>query len=84
MGECAGQAELFNIEPAKPRLATAPAKPRFTKFQGTRVLCDDCVRAIHRLGVAVAPYPRGARYRVTMPGGDVARVCDAHRQQRMT
>lgn len=52
----------------------------FTKLAGMkRPLCDDCVRAIHALGVAVAPYPSRARWRVAA-GGD--RICHAHKQNR--
>lgn len=82
------QGELFEMPeaPRKARLATSPAKPRFTACGSTggRVLCDDCVMAIHRLGVINAPYPRTVRYRATMPDGTVVRVCDAHRRERMT
>lgn len=67
----------------KPRMAAKPAAPKYARYRLTRrTLCDDCVKLIHLLGVAIAPYPRTVRWRRTHDGG-VALLCDAHKEERM-
>lgn len=47
-----------------------------------RVLCGDCTRLIHELGMALAPYPRAAKWRV-VADSDVTFCCDIHKHLRM-
>jgi hypothetical protein len=84
MGE---QGELFSLPPRPgnrraPKLATASAAARYTRYRPTRrVICDDCIRDIHARGVDVAPYPKSARWRRTC-GADIDHLCDPHKQSR--
>lgn len=73
------QGELFTLAPP-PRMAAKPTAPRCVRYRpASRVMCDLCIRAIHALGVAAAPFPRSARWRL----GDL-RLCEAHKQEAET
>lgn len=73
--------ELPGPPPAPPR--RTDGRVRYTpSHHRTRVLCDDCVRAVHELGFAVAPPPRVVRWR-RIEDGTVNRLCQAHKELRM-
>lgn len=73
---------LPGVPEPPPRIRKAvPPGVRATRVKQGR-LCERCCRLIHEHGQAVAPYPRGARWRVTTPDG-VERLCDAHKDERL-
>ncbi len=80
------QDPLFDLpSPARrvPKLAAASGKPRYTKVSlRRRVLCDDCVTAVHVLGVAVAPLPMPVRWRRTH-AGESTLLCLVHKIERL-
>jgi cytochrome c5 len=45
-------------------------------------LCERCCQMIHDYGQAGAPYPRGARWRVST-AESMERLCDAHKEERL-
>jgi hypothetical protein len=66
-----------------PRLATSAAVPRYTRYKPVlRVLCDDCVRLIHQLGVAAAPLPLRGRWRRVAGDAPPDVLCDEHKRLR--
>lgn len=48
-----------------------------------RTLCADCIEAIHRLGVQVAPPPKAALWRRSRAGEQVLDLCTAHKDARL-
>lgn len=75
-------APLPGMPEPPPKKPKAPQRPgvRATRIRVQR-LCEQCCHDIHRLGAAVAPYPRGARWRVVE--NEVAqRLCEAHKVER--
>jgi len=77
------QPPLFD-SPAPPpkRRRAQPTTARYAKIKPKhRTLCDDCCRAIHELGQALAPYPRHAVWRRTDAAGAVL-LCQAHKDER--
>lgn len=70
--------------PLAPRRMTSPPQAaRYARFKPrTRTLCDDCTAEIHRLGVALAPYPNRAAWRRTDVDGTVRLICHRHRDER--
>lgn len=69
-------------EPPAPKKRRPIPGVRVTRIHGAKGLCEQCCYEIHANGVAVAPYPRLGRWRVTSPEG-AARLCDAHKDERL-
>lgn len=67
-------------KPGAPKSARYTRRPVGTRL--TRVLCDDCTDDIHARGVAVAPYPRAARWVRTAPDEAARNICDMHKIER--
>ncbi len=65
-------------EPPPSRPVTRPAT-RAARFRGHE-LCGHCVLAIHSLGVGLAPYPRTARWRVTV-NEVTSYLCESHKNE---
>lgn len=80
------QLPLFEMDPGGPRHRRGRAgssKVRYQRFKPrTRWLCDDCVRAIHELGVAEAPLPRPVRWRRVDENDNSMLLCDKHKHNR--
>lgn len=77
---------LFDLpEPSRRRFLPPSPGLRATRYRSTRerVLCGDCVLAIHERGVERAPYPKTARWRVAGPGHEPRLLCEDHKIQRM-
>ncbi len=70
------------MPPAPKRVAPAGRKVTATRTRA-RQLCNPCCLAIHTLGVEQAPYPRTARWRVTLDGVSVP-MCESHKNEAMT
>lgn len=65
-----------------PRLPVKRAGVRVTRMKNTkRELCDQCVVMIHVHGVAAAPYPVPARWRLNEPDGTVRKLCERHKEE---
>jgi hypothetical protein len=72
-------APLPGMPEPPPRTPKKPPKPGVRSVRiRTQRLCEICCRAIHELGIRVAPYPRVARWRVA-DGDVVTRMCEAHK-----
>lgn len=67
-------------KPGPPKGARYTRRPVGTRL--TRVLCDDCTDDIHARGVAVAPYPRAARWVRVAPDEPPRHICDLHKGER--
>lgn len=82
----AEQPPLFDV-PAPPprrvaRASSGAGRPRYQRYRpARRRLCDDCIAAIHVLGVGGAPLPRTVRWRC-VDADVVALLCDAHKSER--
>ncbi len=68
-------------EPAARTPRTLPPQVRLTRVRNGR-LCTRCCRLIHELGVAVAPYPRPSRWRLSSPDG-TEYLCEAHKEEAL-
>jgi len=79
-----GQLPLFPAAEPPPKRKLKPTPGiRYAKFTPkTRMLCDDCVAAIHRLGVAAAPLPRPVRWRRNETDQPTLRLCEPHKEER--
>ncbi len=66
--------------PPKPARRAKGSAMAVTRIR-TQRLCDDCCADIHRLGQAAAPYPRGARWRISTTEL-LVRVCEKHKEIR--
>lgn len=71
-------------EPALPGMPEPPARTNRRATPNVRAsrtaqrhLCQRCCQLIHALGQAVAPYPRGGRWRF-VDGETVTFLCDMH------
>ncbi len=76
------QPSLPDMPTPPPAVVRRPAEARLTKYRGAHKVCDRCVQLIHDLGVAQAPYPAPARWRLVREGFD-GHLSSAH-QQAMT
>lgn len=78
------QPELFPVA-GPPTSSRAPADGiTYTRVHHVkRVLCADCVEAIHHLGVNVAPPPRAALWRRSKHGEPVVDLCTLCKQSRV-
>lgn len=69
-----------------PRSVPAPtfdAGPKYTAYRlKARTLCDDCVRAIHEMGIRLALPPNSVRWKRTH-GTQVDLLCQAHKCARV-
>lgn len=77
-------------EPVLPGMPAPPPRARKDPKPGVRAhrtratsLCELCCRLIHDVGVANAPYPRMARWRV-VDGDTTLRLCEGHKEERMS
>lgn len=61
--------------------ARKPNSDRAVRIHTTG-LCEQCCQDIHRYGVAGAPYPRVARWRVVQ-GETARRLCEGHKEERL-
>lgn len=78
------QPGLFPIAgPPPPRKKPADGITYTRVHNAKRVLCGDCVEAIHLLGMAVAPAPKAALWRRTRAGEPTADLCTAHKDSRV-
>lgn len=70
--------------PPLPSRPAASPKARYTRIRKPRErqLCDDCCEDIHRLGQAVAPYPKHAVWRRSAKDGSAV-LCHAHKDERV-
>jgi hypothetical protein len=78
------QGALFPLPPRpKPKMAANPQVARYARYRPrVRSLCDDCIRAIHELGIEKAPFPRAVRWRRTAQEG-TTHLCEFHKDERM-
>lgn len=71
--------------PGMPEPASRPAPPakhgiRISRWTPkSRRLCVDCCQLIHAMGIAAAPYPRPARWRLASETFTTY-VCDLHKE----
>lgn len=83
----AEQLPLFAAPAAPPRpapklAAKSAERPSYARYAPVhRVVCDDCVRLVHQLGVLNAPVPAGARW-TRRAGDDLDRLCHEHKAAR--
>lgn len=70
--------------PADPPAGTSPpAGVHLTRYSPReRTLCSDCIADIHHRGAAVAPPPRGVRWRFCV-GALTLHLCEIHKNQRL-
>lgn len=72
---------LPGMPPDPPAGASPPAGVYIRRYKPlSRNLCDDCVRAIHALGVEKAPYPMVVRWQVSV-GALTRHLCQEHKDQ---
>lgn len=80
------QGELFDdFRPLPVKAKKMPAGVRYsrTKFK-RRTLCDDCMAAIHELGIEVAPAPFPVRWRRTDDTNKTIHLlCEIHKRERL-
>lgn len=76
-------------EPLPGMPAPADSRPARKSKDGMTVsrihtarLCEQCCLDIHTFGVAGAPYPMVARWRLTDTDLTVQRLCEAHKNER--
>ncbi len=67
-------------EPPEDKPARPGAQMKVTTVVA-RHLCQECCRQIHVMGMADAPFPRMARFRVTMTNDYVIDLCHRHKDQ---
>lgn len=79
---CRPSSTLFDLPHEKPRMRAATPAARYARYTPRRrVLCDDCVKDIHVRGIAVAPPPRGVRWKRTDADG-TQNLCEQHKDRR--
>lgn len=75
---------LFPIAGPPPLHKKPAVGIKYTRVRNTkRVLCADCVEAIHRLGQGVAPFPKAALWRRTKEGEQALDLCTGCKDSRV-